>query len=177
MEGLTLKLKLQYFRCLTRSADLLEKTLVLGKIEGRRRRDDRGQDGWMASLTPWTWVWASSRKWWRTGKPSMLQPMGLQSVRHDWVTAQQQYIHHLESCLGHTGHVPMVKAPLNHTQECSDFSPGMPLTVDWQSIQNQLNPRSKVTPFSHGQTLVFDREFSFSLDDFPPVILLNMCLN
>ena len=57
------------------------------------------------------------------------------------------------------------------------FFPRHALTVDWQSIQNQLNPRSKVTPFSHGQTLVFDREFSFSLDDFPPVILLNMCLN
>ena len=55
------------------------------------------------------------------------------------------------------GPCPCGKAPLNHTQECSDFPPGMPLTVDWQSIQNQLNPRSKVTPFSHGQALVFDR--------------------
>ena len=38
-----------------------KKTLMLGKIEGRRRRDDRGWDGWMASPTQWTWVWASSR--------------------------------------------------------------------------------------------------------------------
>ena len=54
LEGLMLKLKLQYFGHLMRRADLLEKTLMLGKIEGRRKRDDRGRDGWMASLTQWT---------------------------------------------------------------------------------------------------------------------------
>ena len=47
--------------------------------------DDRGWDGWMASLTQWTWVWASSRSWWWTGKPGVLQSMGLQ-IGHDWVT-------------------------------------------------------------------------------------------
>ena len=46
-----------------------------------------GWGGWMASLTLWTWVWASSGSWWRTGKPGMLRSMGLQRVRHDWVTA------------------------------------------------------------------------------------------
>ena len=45
------------------------------KAEG----DDRGWDGWMASLTRWTWVWASSRRWWRTGRPDVLQSMELQS--------------------------------------------------------------------------------------------------
>ena len=48
--------------------------------------DDRGWDGWMASLTWWTWVWASSGSWWWRGKPGMLQSMGLQRVRHNWVT-------------------------------------------------------------------------------------------
>ena len=47
-------------------------------------RDDRGWDGWMASLTQWTWVWLNSGSWWWTGKPGMLQFMGLQRVRHDW---------------------------------------------------------------------------------------------
>ena len=47
---------------------------------------DLGWDGWMASLTRWTWVWASSGSWWWTGKPGMLQPMGLQRVGHDWAT-------------------------------------------------------------------------------------------
>ena len=48
--------------------------------------DNRGGDGWMASPTLWTWVWVSSRSWWWTGKPGMLQSMGSQSVRQDWVT-------------------------------------------------------------------------------------------
>ena len=49
-------------------------------------RDDRGWDGWIVSLTWWTWVWVSSESWWWTGKPSMLQSMGLQRVRHNWVS-------------------------------------------------------------------------------------------
>ena len=48
--------------------------------------DDRGWDGWMASPTWWTWVWASSGSWWRAGKPGVLQSMGSQRVRHDWAT-------------------------------------------------------------------------------------------
>ena len=78
LEGLMLKLKLQYFGHLMQRTDSLEKTLMLGKIEGRRRTDDRGWDGWMASATWWTWVWASSRSWWWTGKPGLLRSMGLQ---------------------------------------------------------------------------------------------------
>ena len=48
--------------------------------------DDRGWDGWMASPTWWTWVWASSGSWWWTGKPGVLQSMESQRVRHDWAT-------------------------------------------------------------------------------------------
>ena len=63
LEGLMLKLKLQYFGHLMWRTDSFEKTLMLGKIEGRRRRGHRGWDGWMASLAQWTWVWVSSRSW------------------------------------------------------------------------------------------------------------------
>ena len=87
LEGLMLKLKLQYFGHLMWRIDSLEKTLLLGKTEGRRRRGDRGWDGWMASLTWWSWVWASSGSWWWTGKSGMLQSMESQGVRHDWATA------------------------------------------------------------------------------------------
>ena len=73
LEGLMLKLKLQYFGHLIRRADLLEKILMLGKIEGRRRRGWQRRDGWMASPTQWTWIWESSRRWWRTRKPDVLQ--------------------------------------------------------------------------------------------------------
>ena len=48
--------------------------------------DDRGWDGWMASLTQWTWVWVNSRSWWWTGRPGMLQSLGLQRVGPDWAT-------------------------------------------------------------------------------------------
>ena len=60
-------------------------TLMLGKIESRRRRG-RQRIKWMASPTQWIWVCACSGSWWWTGKPSMLQSMGLERVEHDWVT-------------------------------------------------------------------------------------------
>ena len=79
-------LKLQSFGHLMQRTDSFEKTLMLGKIEGRRRRGRRGWDGWMASLTQWTRVWVDSGSWWWTGRPGMLQSMGLQRVEHDWAT-------------------------------------------------------------------------------------------
>ena len=48
--------------------------------------DDRGWDGWMASLTQWTWVWVNSGNWWRTGRPGVLWFMGSQRVGHNWAT-------------------------------------------------------------------------------------------
>ena len=81
-----LKLKLHYFVHLMWRTDSVEKTLMLGKIEGGRRRRWQGWAGWMASLTQWTWVWTSSRSWWWTEKSGMLQSMGSQGVRHNWVT-------------------------------------------------------------------------------------------
>ena len=85
LEGLMLKLKLQYFGHLMRRADSLEKILMLGGIGGRRR-GRRGWDDWMASLTRWTWVWVKSGSWWWTGRPGMLWFTGLQRVEHDWAT-------------------------------------------------------------------------------------------
>ena len=90
LEGLMLKLKLQYLGHLIGRAESLEKTLMLGKIEGRRRRWQQGGDGWMASPTQWTWTWASSGSWWWTGKPGVLHSMGLQTVGYNWATEQQQ---------------------------------------------------------------------------------------
>ena len=85
LEGLMLKLKLQYFGHLIWRTDSFEKTLMLGKIEAEGE-GDRGWDGWMASLTQWTWVWASSGSWWWTGQPGVLQSTGSQRVGHDWAT-------------------------------------------------------------------------------------------
>ena len=88
LEGLMLKLKLQYFGHLIRRADSLEKTLMQGKTEAGGEGDDRGWHGWMASITQWTWVWANSRRWWRTGKPGVLQSIESPRVTQlsDWTT-------------------------------------------------------------------------------------------
>ena len=70
LEGLMLKLKLQCFGHLMQRADSFEKTLMLGKIEGKRRRERqrmRWVRGWMASPTRWTWVWVNSGSLWWTG--------------------------------------------------------------------------------------------------------------
>ena len=62
LEGLMLKLKLQYLGHLMQRTDSLEKTLMLGKTEDRKRRGDRGWNDWVAPLTQWTWVWANSER-------------------------------------------------------------------------------------------------------------------
>ena len=90
LEGLMLKLKFQDFGLLLQKTDPLEKMLMLGKIKDRGEGDDREWNSWMVSLSRWTWVWASSGRWWRTGKPGVLQSMGLQTVERDWATEQQQ---------------------------------------------------------------------------------------
>ena len=86
LEGLMIKLKLQYFGHLMQRVDSLEKTLMWKGSGAGREGDDRGWDGWMASLTQWTWVWANSRSWWWTGRPGVLLFMGSQRVGHDWAT-------------------------------------------------------------------------------------------
>ena len=86
LEGLMLKLKLQYFGHLMWSVDSLEETLMLGALGSGGEGDDREWDGWMVSPTQWTCVWVNSRIWRWTGRPGMLRFMGSQRVRHDWET-------------------------------------------------------------------------------------------
>ena len=79
LEGLMLKLKLQFFGHLMWKVYSFEKTLMLGGIEAGEEGGSRGWDGWIASLTQWTEVWVNSGSWWWTGRPGVLQPMGSQS--------------------------------------------------------------------------------------------------
>ena len=92
LEGLMLKLKLQYFGPDAKSwliwKDLthLKRPWCWERLRAGGEGDDRGWDGWTASLTWWTWVWVNSGSWWWTGRPGVLQFMGLQRVRHNWAT-------------------------------------------------------------------------------------------
>ena len=80
LEGL--KLKLQYFGYLTH----LKRPWYWERLKAGGEGVDRGWDGWMASLTQWTWVWVNSSRWRMTGRPDVLQSMGLQRDRHRWAT-------------------------------------------------------------------------------------------
>ena len=86
LEGLILKLKLKYFGHLMQRTDSLERLWWWERLKVGGEGDDREWDSWMASLTQWTWIWVGSRSWWWTGKPGMLQSMGLKKVGHDWAT-------------------------------------------------------------------------------------------
>ena len=86
LEGLMLKLKLQYFGHLMGRTDSLEKTLMRERLKVGGEAEDRGRDGWMPSPIQWTWVWVGSRSWWWTGRPGMLQSVELQRVGQDWET-------------------------------------------------------------------------------------------
>ena len=86
LEGMMLKLKLQYFGYLMRRVTHWKRLWCWEGLGAGGEGDDRGWDGWMASPTQWTWVWVNSRSWWWTGRPGMLWLMGSQRVRHYWVT-------------------------------------------------------------------------------------------
>ena len=86
LEGLMLKLKLQYFGHLMWRVDSFEKTLMLGKIEGGRRRGWQ-RVRWLDVITDWMdMIWINSGSWWWTGRPGDLQSLGLQRIRQDQVT-------------------------------------------------------------------------------------------
>ena len=84
LEGLMLKLKLQYFGHLMRLTHL--ERPWCWKDWSQEKTGTTEDDGWMASLTQWTWVWVNSGSWWWTGRPGVLQCMGSQRVGHNWVT-------------------------------------------------------------------------------------------
>ena len=83
LEGLMLKLKLQYFDYLMWRTDSLERPWFWERLKAGEEGDDRGWNGWMASPTLWTWVWASSGSWWWSRKPGVLKSIGLQRVWHN----------------------------------------------------------------------------------------------
>ena len=84
LEGLMLKL--QHFGSWCEEPIHYKGPWCWKRLNAGGERDNREWDGWMASPTQWTWVSASSGRWWRTWKPGVLQSMGSQRVGHNWVT-------------------------------------------------------------------------------------------
>ena len=94
VKGLMLKLKLQYFGHLMRRTDSFEKLpWCWERLKGEGEGDDRGWDGWMASLTQWTWVWINSGSWWWTGRPGVLQSMGSDTTTEwlNWTDSSKSF--------------------------------------------------------------------------------------
>ena len=83
LEGLMVRLKLQY---LCKELTHWKRPWCWEGLGAGGEGDNRGWDGWMASLTRCTWVWVNSGSWWWTGRPGVLQFIGSQRVRHDWAT-------------------------------------------------------------------------------------------
>ena len=86
LEGLILKLNSNTLATWYEELTHLKRPWCWERLKAGGEAANRGWDGWMASPTWWTWVWVCSRRWWKTGKPGMLQSMGSQRVRQDWVT-------------------------------------------------------------------------------------------
>ena len=84
LEGLMLKMKCQYLATWYEELTHWKRPWFWERLKAGGQGDDRGWDGWVVSLTRWTWIWASSRGWWWTGKPGVLQSMGSQRFGHDW---------------------------------------------------------------------------------------------
>ena len=100
LEGLMLKLKLQYLATRCKELTYRKCPWWWERLKPGGEGDDRGWDGWMATLTWWTWVWASSRSWWWTGNHGVLQSMGSQRVGHGWATELNwKHIAHAEKYL------------------------------------------------------------------------------
>ena len=86
LEGLMVKLKSNTLATWCEELTYWKRPWCWGRLRVRGEGGNRGWDGWMASSTQWTWIWANSGRQWRTGKPGGLQPMGLRTQLSDWTT-------------------------------------------------------------------------------------------
>ena len=94
LEGLMLKLNSSNLATWCEELTHLKRPWCWERLEAGREGDNRGWDGWMASLTQWTLVWMNSRRWWWTGRPGMLWFVGSQRVRHEWANELTDWYNH-----------------------------------------------------------------------------------
>ena len=130
LEGLMLKLKLQYFGHLMRRTNW-KRPWCCERLTTGGEGDDRGWDGWMASPTRWAWVWASSESWWWKGSLMCCSPWG-HRVGHNWATEVNWK----------TAKMPALKTPVLHIEEAQVYHPvltffsgsqfWMPVVITWE---------------------------------------------
>ena len=116
--------------------------------------DDRGWDGWMASLTRWTWVWVNPRSWWWTGRPGVLRFMGSQRVGHDWVTELTDWLTCVSS---HESTDPIMKTP-SLWPNCLPKAPSpnsMPKHVDFEGSTQVQSWYHKIYYYNFGESSVY----------------------
>ena len=143
-------------------------TLCWGRLKAGGEGEDRVWDGWIASPTQWTWVWASSRRWWRTRKPGMLQSMGLQRVGRNWATELNWTDTHIGKFYWQLAALMAVDC-LSPFCSCPgpchcDFSPGL--------LQN-----SNLSPYCHTLSHLFSMEhpeISFRTSHNMPFLCLQL---
>ena len=119
---------------------LIRKDRDAGK-DWRWEEKGKTEDSWMVSLTQWTWVWVTSRSWWWTGKPSMLQSMGSQRVGHDWVTELNWSYRSYSSVTNYLTNVFYSKRKTNWWSSGWDSKLPMQGTWIW-SLVKELDPTS-----------------------------------
>ena len=125
LEALMLKLKLQYFGHQCEELTHLKRPWCWRGLGTGEEGDDRGWDGWMASSTRWTWVWVNSRSLWWTERPGMLQFMGFQRVKHNWVTELNWCLYdylqnwHMKKSLKKSLEIESAIIKIYRTNECS----------------------------------------------------------
>ena len=140
------------FNCLPFPMSLLKfRPWCWQRLKAGGEGDDRGWDGWTASLTQWPWVGASSGRWWKTGKPGVLQSMGSQKVRHDWAIEPQQCAFQIPASVSTHFHQhessPTKNTPLpsfSYNMMISNL-PFVPILVDNRDDQ-PLSSTSYLTP-------------------------------
>ena len=111
---------------------------------------DRGWDGWMASPTQWTWVWISSRSWWRTEKPGVLQSMGSQRVGHNWVTELNWVIQQYQ-----TGEIRTSRKGCWNREE----------KKGWRKRESSQQPPCTTATLTHSHAVNFFLRLTISLQD------------
>ena len=150
LEGPILKLKLQYFGHLMRRADSLEKTLMLGKIEGMRRRGQQRLRCLDCITDSMDMSSNNSGSWWWTGRPGMLQSMGSKRVGHDWATE-------LNRTLGVRTHTAQINFCCWVTQFCPRDFPGKNTRVGCYSWENSLPLKTSRHTFPGGNDYLFQK--------------------